>query len=129
MAGHGTRERILEAGEQAFRRQGYTATGLRAIVDAADAPWGSVYHFFPGGKEEIASATLARHGERYASSIDALSTTAGSLAESMRAYFESTIAYLERSSFSLGCPTASIAVEASVTSEPLRESCADVFRL
>jgi AcrR family transcriptional regulator len=129
MADNGTRERILRAGETAFRRQGYTATGLRAIVEAGHAPWGSVYHFFPGGKEEIATETLARHGERYAAGIDSLSMTAGSLGDAIGAYFDATIAELERSQFLEGCPTASIAVEASATSEPLREACAEVFRL
>ncbi|WP_455410071.1 TetR/AcrR family transcriptional regulator [Streptomyces hiroshimensis] len=34
-----------------FRRNGYSGTGLKRIAAEADAPFGSIYHFFPGGKQ------------------------------------------------------------------------------
>jgi AcrR family transcriptional regulator len=48
-----TRERIVDASAELFRRQGYSATGVKQIVEAAQAPFGSLYHFFPGGKEQL----------------------------------------------------------------------------
>ena len=49
----GTRERILGVSAEIFRRQGYEGTGLKQIVTAAKVPFGSLYHFFPGGKEQL----------------------------------------------------------------------------
>ena len=46
-----TRDRIVQASAELFRRQGYAATGVKQIVTDAQAPFGSLYHFFPGGKE------------------------------------------------------------------------------
>jgi len=48
-----TRTRILTAAQRLFRKRGYHATGLNDILELAQAPKGSMYHHFPGGKEEI----------------------------------------------------------------------------
>ena len=45
-----TRDRILYATAELFRRQGYAGTGLKQVVAEAQAPFGSLYHHFPGGK-------------------------------------------------------------------------------
>ncbi|WP_406135094.1 TetR family transcriptional regulator [Streptomyces sp. NBC_01089] len=34
-----------------FRRHGYSAADLKRIAAEADAPFGSIHHFFPGGKQ------------------------------------------------------------------------------
>ena len=52
----GTRERIVTASAELFRHRGYAGTGLKAILTASRAPYGSLYHFFPGGKEELGVA-------------------------------------------------------------------------
>jgi TetR/AcrR family transcriptional regulator, lmrAB and yxaGH operons repressor len=38
----GTRDRIFQTGIQLFRRQGFTATGLKQISAKARAPFGSI---------------------------------------------------------------------------------------
>jgi TetR/AcrR family transcriptional regulator, lmrAB and yxaGH operons repressor len=48
-----TRSRILTAAQRLFRKRGYHATGLNDILELANAPKGSMYHHFPGGKEAI----------------------------------------------------------------------------
>lgn len=53
-----TRERILRAGVRLFQAQGYHGTGVAAILEQAHAPKGSFYHHFPGGKEDLAVATV-----------------------------------------------------------------------
>ncbi|TMR23959.1 TetR/AcrR family transcriptional regulator [Nonomuraea turkmeniaca] len=59
----GTRERIVRATSRLMQRQGYEATGLKQISQEAEATLGSVYHFFPGGKTELAVAAV-QHGDR-----------------------------------------------------------------
>ena len=49
-----TRERILHAGVSRFQASGYHGTGVAAILAEAQAPKGSFYHHFPGGKEQLA---------------------------------------------------------------------------
>jgi TetR/AcrR family transcriptional repressor of lmrAB and yxaGH operons len=53
-----TRERILRAARTLFQRRGYFAVGTAEILAMAHAPKGSMYHHFPGGKEQIAVAVV-----------------------------------------------------------------------
>ena len=49
-----TRDRILKAARHLFQRRGYYAVGTAEILEASQAPKGSMYHHFPDGKEQIA---------------------------------------------------------------------------
>ena len=51
----GTRERIVTATNELFRRRGYNGTSLKDVTVASGATTGSLYHFFPGGKAELAA--------------------------------------------------------------------------
>lgn len=53
-----TRTRILASAFRLFRKHGYHGVGLNDILAAASAPKGSLYHHFPGGKEEIGVAVV-----------------------------------------------------------------------
>lgn len=43
---------------EVFRKHGYDGTSIGLIVKATGAGRSSLYHFFPGGKEEMAEAVL-----------------------------------------------------------------------
>jgi TetR/AcrR family transcriptional repressor of lmrAB and yxaGH operons len=122
-----SRTRILEAAAQLFRRQGYEATGLKEIVDAGLAPVGSIYHFFPGGKEQLGQEALRRSGERYLHLIDLVFERAESPAAAVRQFFQLSVDALQGSGFADGCPIASVAVEVASSREDLRLACAEVF--
>lgn len=65
-----TRDRLLAAAQRLFRKHGYHATGLSDILQAAQAPKGSLYHHFPGGKEAIGVCVV----EKISSSLSDLLT-------------------------------------------------------
>ncbi|MFE6775077.1 TetR/AcrR family transcriptional regulator [Streptomyces sp. NPDC057702] len=58
-----TRTRIVRAASLLMQRQGYDGTGIKQIAQEAQATLGSVYHFFPGGKQELAVAAI-HHGDQ-----------------------------------------------------------------
>ena len=62
----------MTAAAELFRRQGYVATGIKAILTAAEAPYGSMYHFFPGGKAELDGAQQTIRTVGTIASADAL---------------------------------------------------------
>ena len=51
---------MLEAATQLFRVQGLHATGLAEVLEKSGAPRGSLYHYFPGGKEQLAVEALRK---------------------------------------------------------------------
>jgi len=67
-----TRERILYAAAELFRRQGYAGTGLNQIVAAAQAPFGSLYHHYPGGKQQLAEEVIEVGGAFFQALVTAV---------------------------------------------------------
>ena len=67
-----TRERIVDVSADLMRRQGYAATGVKQIVTAAQAPFGSLYHHFPGGKEQLGAEAIRASGALYEQLIPAV---------------------------------------------------------
>jgi len=122
-----TRDRIVDASAELFRRQGYSATGVKQIVTAAQAPFGSVYHFFPGGKEQLGAEAIRHSGALYLQLIPAVFDFAPDVVSGTRNFFAGAAAHLLDTDFADACPIATIALEVSSTSEPLRHACAEVF--
>jgi AcrR family transcriptional regulator len=122
-----TRDRIIDASAELLRRQGYAGTGVKQIVAAARAPFGSIYHHFPGGKEELGAAAIRRSGALYELLIPAVFDPAPDLVSAVRLFFEGAAAHLEDSEYEDACPIATVALEVSSTSDTMRQACADVF--
>jgi len=122
-----TRERILTTSAELFRRQGYAATGMKQIVSAAQAPFGSVYHFFPGGKEELGAEAIRLSGALYEQLVPAVFDQAPDPVSGVRMFFAGAAAHLAETDYADACPIATIALEVSSTSEPMRAACAEVF--
>src|SRR5438270_7166554 len=122
-----TRDRILETSAELFRKQGYAATGVKQIVTAAQAPFGSVYHFFPGGKEQLGAEAIRVSGSLFAQLIPAVFDQAPDLPTAVRDFFRLAGEHLRETDFVDACPIATIALEVSSASEPLRLACAEVF--
>jgi AcrR family transcriptional regulator len=124
-----TKDRILETSGELFRRQGYMGTGVKQIVEEAGAPFGSIYHFFPGGKEELGAATIRRSGALYGLLFVEFVGPEADLVKGVRAFFAGAAETLRETDFADACPIATVSLEVSSTSEELREACADVFNL
>jgi AcrR family transcriptional regulator len=122
-----TRERIVDASAELFRRQGYAATGVKQIVTEAQAPFGSLYHFFPGGKEELGAEAIRTSGALYELLIPAIFDPAPDLVTAVRMFFAGAAAHLEETDYEDACPIATVALEVSSSSETMRQACADVF--
>ena len=122
-----TKERILDSSGELFRRQGYMGTGVKQIIDEAGAPFGSLYHFFPGGKSELGAETIRRSGALYGLLFVEHVGADVELADGIRAFFEGAAQTLVETDYADACPIATVALEVSSANEQLRRACADVF--
>ncbi len=122
-----TRERIVEASAGLFRQHGYNATGVKQIVTAAQAPFGSLYHFFPGGKEQLGAEAIRTSGALYEQLIPAVFDPAPDPVSGVRAFFAGAAQHLIDTDYADACPIATVALEVSSSSETMREACAEVF--
>ncbi len=117
----------MNAGAELFRRNGYTGTGLKQIVAEANAPFGSLYHFFPGGKEQLGEEVIRTSGMQYIQIIDIFLTPDRTLLEGLEACFAGAAVTLRETDYADACPIATVALEVASTNEALRIATADVF--
>lgn len=122
-----TRERILYATAELFRRQGYTGTGLKQVVAEARAPFGSLYHHFPGGKQQLADEVIHAGGAFFQALVTAVYDEESTAEASVRAVFEGAAETLASTDFQDACPIATIALEVASTNADLRRATAEVF--
>jgi TetR/AcrR family transcriptional repressor of lmrAB and yxaGH operons len=122
-----SREAFVRAAAGLMRRQGYAATGLKEIVVASGAPRGSLYFHFPGGKEELAAEALTRAGSELERAMRALLAGHEQLGPALAALVDVLAAGLEHSDFADGCPVATVALETSASSEPVRAAAQAAF--
>jgi len=122
-----TKDRILDVTAELFRRYGYTGTGLKQIVDSASAPYGSLYHFFPRGKEQLAEEAIRCSGRMYLEMWEAIFDAAPDAASGMNDFFVGAAEVLRQTDYADACPIATVALEVASTSEPLRRATAEVF--
>jgi len=122
-----TRERLVQSSAELFRRQGYTATGIKQIITAANAPFGSLYHFFPGGKEQLGAETIRTSGALYIELFAAVAVQAPDVLTAVGDFFAGAAQTLLDTDYADACPIATVALEVASTSEPLREATAEVF--
>jgi AcrR family transcriptional regulator len=122
-----TKDRFIEATADLFRHQGYTATGVKEIVDAAGAPFGSMYHFFPGGKEELGAATIRWSGGLYGQLIGMFYDATTDPVAATRRFFDAAADTVRDTNYADACPIATVALEVASASELLRVATSDVF--
>jgi AcrR family transcriptional regulator len=122
-----TKDRIVGAGAELFRRLGYTGTGVKQIVAEANAPFGSLYHFFPGGKEQLAAAVIRFSGGMYAQVVVEAIAPAKDPLHLVELFFGGAARHLRETDYEDACPIATVALEVASTSEPLRQATAEVF--
>lgn len=54
----GPRDRMIRSAAQLIRRNGVSGTGVRDVVTHAEAPRGSLQHYFPEGKDQLVGEAL-----------------------------------------------------------------------
>ncbi|NMO03537.1 TetR/AcrR family transcriptional regulator [Gordonia sp. TBRC 11910] len=122
-----TRTRLIESAAALFSRQGYGGTGIKTVLADAEAPYGSLYHFFPGGKVELGAAALTYGAAEYRAQIEVFHPPGSDPVEATRTSFEHAAEIMVSSDYTHTCPVATTALEASSTHEPLRQAAAAAF--
>jgi AcrR family transcriptional regulator len=122
-----TRARIVAATSALFMRQGVNGTGLKAIAEASDATTGSLYHFFPGGKGELAAAVLRHSGAAYAALVMRALVADPDPVQALRSAFAEAAQGLRDTDYVDACPIATVALEVASSDEALRLVVDEVF--
>jgi TetR/AcrR family transcriptional repressor of lmrAB and yxaGH operons len=122
-----TREQIIATTCDLLESQGFHATGLNQIVKESGAPKGSLYHYFPEGKDAIAEAAIDTAGRTVAERIRAGLAVSDDAAEAIRVFVTNVAHFVETSGFRSGGPLTTVAMETATTNERLNLACRDAY--
>jgi TetR/AcrR family transcriptional repressor of lmrAB and yxaGH operons len=105
------RDAMLNSAITLFRQRGIADTSVRDIVEHSGAPRGSIYHHFPGGKEQLAAEATERAGAFIASLLSALDERPPE--EAIATFVGYWSSSMVRNEFRDGCPAAAAALSDS----------------
>lgn len=124
-----TRQQIIEKTSELLERQGYHATGLNQIVAESDTPRGSLYYYFPEGKEELAAEAIEYKAQQMS---EHLGRHLAAYDDPIKAIYHFLLNVADRIE-SLNCcggsPMAAVALETSNHSTRLRQACGGGYHL
>ncbi|MER5771934.1 TetR/AcrR family transcriptional regulator [Streptomyces sp. NPDC001985] len=123
----GTRERIVRAASALMQRQGYDGTGIKQISQEAGATLGSVYHFFPGGKQELAVAAVHRGDEEFSDILREVLGEGADPAEAVLALARTLADGLSASEWTEGCPVTATALGTAGRLPDIQRAAAGAF--
>lgn len=114
---------MIEGAARLLAERGFQGTSFAEVIELTGAPRGSIYHHFPGGKDQLVGEAMAFAGARVVALLEA---KAGEPATGVTAYFlHLWREVLLRSDFRAGCSV--LAVTVATESPLLQEQAAKVF--
>ncbi|MDF5959724.1 TetR/AcrR family transcriptional regulator [Pseudomonas aeruginosa] len=121
-------ERIVHATASLLASRGYFGTGLSDIIARAEAPKGSLYHYFPEGKPQIASAAIGFVADEVASFLDRAGTQAPHARNVLLQFTTTLRGWLEHSRFEEACPVLSTSLSIDAELAPVHAECRRALR-
>ena len=124
-----SRERTVRSAALLFRERGVDSTGLREVVEHAQAPRGSLQHHFPGGKEQLVVEALAWIAGKAAEPLEAtLEATPPPSARTVVAdLFDRFRKLLTMTDYRAGCPIAAAVVDSGSAGDAVATATRHAF--
>ncbi|QUG41634.1 TetR/AcrR family transcriptional regulator [Psychrobacillus sp. INOP01] len=117
---------LIETASRLFRLRGYYGVGLKDIIEESGIPKGSLYHYFPKGKEQLAIAAINHTKDIVINEIQQLFDKIQDPIQAFQTHLEHLSEIIIKSD-NIGFPIGTIAGETHSTSEPIRMACQLAF--
>jgi AcrR family transcriptional regulator len=122
---HPARNRMVSGAADLLGRRGLAATTVRELASHTGAPLGSTYHYFPGGKTQLAAEAVRWADEQMAAEMT-LASAAGPAAV-LDVVLDRWRATLADSDFQRGCAVLAVAVHSSADDAAPRDAAVFAF--
>jgi TetR/AcrR family transcriptional regulator, lmrAB and yxaGH operons repressor len=118
------RQQMIERTAVLLAKKGLQGTSFSEVLEASGAPRGSLYHHFPGGKDELVISAIEATQRHALGLIDR--DTGASALEVTQSFLAAWRALLTYGDFDAGC--ALVAVTVAAETDALRQRTAEAFR-
>jgi TetR/AcrR family transcriptional repressor of lmrAB and yxaGH operons len=106
-----SRDRMIEAAITLMRRAGYSGVGINEVLAESGVPKGSMYHYFPDGKRQVAIEALATYAPRVVAFIDERLSRGKTPADKMRQLFHGFEERLKEGDYSQSCAAGCVSLD------------------
>ena len=117
------RDQLIDTTCELMETQGFHATGLNQIIAESGAPKGSLYYYFPEGKEELATEAIERSSSVIEARIRGMMAKEDDPVTAVTNFINALAKHVEASGYRAGGPITAIALESASTNNQLREAC------
>jgi TetR/AcrR family transcriptional repressor of lmrAB and yxaGH operons len=118
---------MVQATVGLLRERGLHGTGMMDVLERSQAPRGSLYFHFPGGKAQLASEALSVTAEAIGDWLRRHLAEGPDVVTAVTVWLDRYATELERNGFSRGCPIAGVALDIGPEDEGLRQVCASAL--
>ncbi|WP_165313997.1 TetR/AcrR family transcriptional regulator [Vibrio ziniensis] len=121
------RQKVIEAAATMLALQGLRGISIREVTKFANAPLGSTYHNFPGGKYQIVTEAIIWAGDQAAQQLQTCLEM--DKVQGINLFLSHWRTRLTKSQFRAGCPIVAAAIEAPQEegAESVKEAVSQVF--
>ena len=121
------RDKLLAAAIFLMKKSGLTGAGINQIVARSGAPKGSVYYYFPEGKQQLVSEALALYGRQVAAAFDKVLSSKKKPGDKIRALLRFVAGRLEGGAFEQSCAAGAVTLDLDADVLALRPVIAAIF--
>lgn len=118
---------MIEAAIDLMRGYGLSGVGINDVVRESGTPRGSVYHFFPQGKAQIASEALSVQGARIAAVMEGALAGRKAAPQKVVALFEAFARRVEEADFQRSCAIGAVTLDLAADDAALRSVIEGIF--
>ncbi len=122
-----SRQKMITSAALLLRERGMSGMSFGDVIEHSGAPRGSIYHHFPGGKDQLVAEAVRFAGDYAAGTIERAARDGGDPVAVLRAFTAGWRTVLEASDFRAGCPVVAVAVEAHDDDSALAGAASEVF--
>ena len=115
-----TKEHLLTTGYKLIAQKGFTAVGIKQILDTAGVPKGSFYHYF-ASKEAFGEAIISHYFIQYKQRLDIIGSQNVSAQQKLYDYFQNWYDTQQNNCDHEKCLVVKLSAEVADMSEPMRK--------
>ena len=122
-----TKAHLLAVATQLIAQKGFTAVGIKQILDTAGVPKGSFYHYF-ASKEAFGEAIITGYFTRYQTRLAALTAAEDNAQQRIYRYFQGWYDTQQNGCDDEKCLVVKLSAEVADISEPMRQALNDGYQ-
>ncbi len=123
-----SRQKVIDATIILLSQSGLSGAGLNDVIALSGASRGSLYHYFPDGKEQWVTEALLLYSERFWARCDAVITKAPTVAGGIAAIFDWAGEMMRSHHYRSGCPVGAVVLDLGAKNEALRKVCVQIIK-